>query len=81
MGYLTGQTKRPKDEEPDRATWELDNSIVMAWLINSMEPQLRQNFPFLNNEGHLGCCYVTYSDLGNCSQVFELKTKLGETIG
>ncbi|KZV48799.1 hypothetical protein F511_09220 [Dorcoceras hygrometricum] len=80
MGYLTGQTKRPKDGEPDRATWELDNSIVMAWLIHSMEPQLSQNFLFLKTAKAIwDAVTATYSDLGNCYQVFELKTKLRET--
>ncbi|KZV15508.1 hypothetical protein F511_38612 [Dorcoceras hygrometricum] len=80
MGYLTGQTKRPKAGEPDRATWELDNSIVMSWLINSMEQQLSQNFLFLKTAKAIwDAVTTTYSDLGNCSQVFELKTKLGKT--
>ncbi|KZV18871.1 Cysteine-rich RLK (receptor-like protein kinase) 8 [Dorcoceras hygrometricum] len=52
----------------------------MAWLLNSMEPQLSQNFLFLKTAKAIWDVITgTYEYLRNCSQVFGLKTKLGKT--
>ena len=39
LGYITGETKPPAQTEPTYQTWLAENSIVLAWLINSMEPR------------------------------------------
>ncbi|KAL9462523.1 hypothetical protein AB3S75_000513 [Citrus x aurantiifolia] len=79
MGYLTEDKKEPAKEDPSYATWDAENSMVMTWLVNSMEEDINSNY----------MCYLTakelwdnvnqmYSDLGNQSQIFELTIKLGE---
>lgn len=37
LGYSTGETKQPADDDPGFKTWRSKNSLVMAWLLNSME--------------------------------------------
>ena len=60
-------------------TWDVENSMVMTWLVNSMEEDISSNY----------LCYSTakelwdnvnqmYFDLGNQSQVHELTLKLGD---
>ncbi|RVW43801.1 hypothetical protein CK203_074064 [Vitis vinifera] len=60
-------------------TWDAENSMIMAWLVNAMEEDISANY----------MCYSTakelwdninqmYSDFGNQSQVYELEMKLGE---
>ncbi|RVW67172.1 hypothetical protein CK203_062504 [Vitis vinifera] len=79
MGYLTGEKKAPAVDDPNYAIWDAENSMVMTWLVNSMEENISSNY----------MCYPTaqeiwenvnqmYSDLGNQSQIFELTLKLGE---
>ena len=79
MGYLTGDKKAPKADDPLYAIWDAENSMIMSWLVNSMEEEIGANY----------MCYPTayelwenvnqmYSDLGNQSQIFELTLKLGE---
>ena len=79
MGYLTGEKKAPPETDPAYATWDAENSMVMTWLVNSMEEDISFNY----------MCYPTaqelwenvnqmYSDLGNQSQIFELTLKLAE---
>ena len=76
MGYLTGEKKALA---ADDLNWDVENSMVMTWLVNSMEEDISSNY----------MCYPTarelwenvnqmYSDLGNQSQIFELTLKLGE---
>ncbi|KAL5756172.1 hypothetical protein ACOSQ2_020918 [Xanthoceras sorbifolium] len=69
IGYLTGEKKEPKPEDPAYSTWDAENSMVMTWLVNSMTEDISGNY----------MCYSTtkelwdnvnqmYSDLGNQSQ-------------
>ncbi|XP_073041799.1 uncharacterized protein [Primulina eburnea] len=79
MGYLTGDKKAPSEDAPMYATWDAENSMVMTWLVNSMEEEIGANY----------MCFPTayelweninkiYFDLGNQSQIFELTLKLCE---
>lgn len=61
----------------DVGTRKLDrDGMVDKFYGASNKPKV---FILKNNEGNLDAVIETYSDLRNCSQVFELKTKLGET--
>ena len=75
-GYLDGSAKKPAKSDPFFHTWDAQNSMVMPWLINSMDEKISENF----------MCYTTaknmweaakrqYSDLENSSQLFELRNK------
>ena len=36
IGYLTGDTKAPDLKDATYTTWDAENSMVMAWLVNAM---------------------------------------------
>ena len=72
-------TKEPAKTDAAYATWDAENSMIMAWLVNAVEEDFSANY----------MCYSTakelwdninqmYSDFGNQSQVYELEMKLGE---
>lgn len=44
LGYITGELPAPKTTDPLYKTWLSENSIVLAWLINSMEPQISRRY-------------------------------------
>ena len=44
MGYLTGETKDLPETDPAYATWDAGNSMVMTWLVNSMEEDISSNY-------------------------------------
>ncbi|KZV41993.1 hypothetical protein F511_16941 [Dorcoceras hygrometricum] len=47
LDYLTGDLPPPTTTDPTYPTWLGDNSIVLAWLINSMEMNIsRRNLWF-----------------------------------
>ena len=73
MGYLMSEKKAPAVDDPNYAIWDAENSMVMTWLVNSMEEDISSNY----------MCYpITqelwenvnqmYSDLRNQSQMFKL---------
>ncbi|XP_061359131.1 uncharacterized protein LOC133303265 [Gastrolobium bilobum] len=77
MGYLQGKIKKPTEDSPDYDDWEINNSLVMAWLTNSMEPQIGQTYLFFDTAKEIWeAVQKNYSDLENTSQVFELRNKL-----
>lgn len=47
--YITGRKKRPAEEDPLLGQWESENSLVMSWLINSMQPAIARGYLFLDS--------------------------------
>ena len=77
IGYISGEIQRPNLTDPAYGQWELNNSIVMAWLINSMESHISRTYLFLRTAKAIwDAVRENYSDLENASQVFEIKNKL-----
>ncbi|KAK3028737.1 hypothetical protein RJ639_037760 [Escallonia herrerae] len=56
MGYIAGEIQHPALGDSTYANWELNNSIVMAWLINSMESHISWTYLFLRTARPFGCC-------------------------
>jgi len=79
IGYLTGEKKEPALEDPSHPTWDAENSMVMTWLVNSMEEEISSNYMCYHTAKELwDNVNQMYSDLGNQFQVYELTLKLGE---
>ncbi|RDX76604.1 Protein HESO1, partial [Mucuna pruriens] len=64
LGYLTGEVEQPSKNDLSFIKWKSENSLITAWLINSMEPAVGKPYLFL----------PTAKD--NSSQIFDLKTQL-----
>jgi len=46
FGDLTGTIPTPQEESGDYQQWEIENSFLMAWLINSMEVKIGRTYLF-----------------------------------
>ena len=46
VGHLTRVILPPSEIALNYGAWEAENSIVMAWLINSMEPSIGRTYLF-----------------------------------
>ena len=44
IGYLIGDTKEPAKTDPRYATWDAENFMIMAWMVNSMEEEISSNY-------------------------------------
>ncbi|RVW69693.1 Retrovirus-related Pol polyprotein from transposon TNT 1-94 [Vitis vinifera] len=49
--YLTGEAAMPETTEPGFRKWKIENSMIMSWLINSMNNDIGENFLLLNQQG------------------------------
>ncbi|GAV93090.1 UBN2_3 domain-containing protein, partial [Cephalotus follicularis] len=77
IGYITGKVQQHDLNDPTYENWELNNSIVMAWLINLMELHISSTYLFLRTAKAIwDTVNKNYSHLENASQVFEIKNKL-----
>lgn len=77
LGYLTGETKKPSSTDASLQKWKSENSMVTAWLVNSMKPSIGKTYMFLPTAKEVwDAVRETYSDLENFSQIFEIKTRL-----
>lgn len=58
-GYLDGTAMTHAESDPAFQTWDAQNSMVMAWLINSKDEKIRDNFMY---------CMTAQADVGGCQQ-------------
>ena len=57
--------------------WEAENSIVMAWLVNSMEPKIGRTYLFYKTTQEIWeAVQEIYSDMENTAQSFQLHSTL-----
>ena len=79
IGYLTDNTKEPTKMDHSYATWDVENSMIMAWLVNSMEGVISSNYMCFHPTAKALWDNIIqmYSNLGNQSQIYELQLKLG----
>ena len=79
LGYLIGDSQKPAATEHGYLTWESKNSMVMVWLVNSMEPKIRRYYlSYRTTKEIWDTAKVMYSDVGNVSQLFELQSELNK---
>ena len=77
LSFLTGESTAPSPDDPSFRQWDAENSMVLTWLINSMEIDIGKTYMFYPTAASLWTAIQeTYSDLDNASQVFEIKSKL-----
>ncbi|KAG8483038.1 hypothetical protein CXB51_021961 [Gossypium anomalum] len=68
LGHLTGEVKQPQMGNPKMSKWRSENSMIIAWLINSMEASVGKPFLFLPTVKDVwDAMKDTYSDLENAS--------------
>ncbi|RVW49552.1 hypothetical protein CK203_116525 [Vitis vinifera] len=81
LEHLTGATKKPPEDDPTFQNWDLEDSIVIAWLINSMELKIGQMYLFLPTaKESVGCGKENLSQTSKTQpRVFEIRCKLKET--
>ncbi|KAK9214139.1 hypothetical protein WN944_006127 [Citrus x changshan-huyou] len=72
-----GETKALDVLDPGYPQWDAENSMVQAWLINSMDVDIGRTYLFLPSAKELWEAVTeTYSNLGNAAQLFEIKSQL-----
>jgi len=81
--YVDGTIETPSRTDPDFKKWQVNNSLVMSWLVHSMEPELADFFLSMETARDIWETLAeTYSRKGNIAQVYELRRSVeAETQG
>ncbi|KAL5580296.1 hypothetical protein UlMin_012738 [Ulmus minor] len=80
MGYVLGRTSSPKEDDPMFETWEAENSMVMSWLLHSMQPEISKPLLFLSTAKEIWDAVThSYSKVGVRALVYELKNQIYST--
>ena len=53
LEYNTGETKAPDVLDPGYLQWDVENSMVQTWLINSMDVDIGRTYLFLPYDRNL----------------------------
>ena len=48
MGYILEMIKAPKTTDPLFESWDSKNSMMMSWLLNSMQSEIGKSFLFVS---------------------------------
>ena len=68
--YVYGIVEAPNRDDLTYLKWEGNNSLVMSWLVHSMEPKLTDLFLSMSPAKDICDTLVeTYSQQGNVAQV------------
>ncbi|RVW53418.1 hypothetical protein CK203_085002 [Vitis vinifera] len=70
--YLTGEAVMPETTEPGFRKWKIENSMIMSWLINSMNNDIGENFLLFGTAKDIwDAAKETYSSSENTSELFQ----------
>ena len=76
-GYLTGATKAPTSTDPQFETWDEHDNLVKTWLINSMKPNIGENYILHPTAKAIwDATRKTYSTIDNSSAMFKIEQQL-----
>lgn len=76
LPFIDGSLRKPAEEDPNRERWEMCNSMLIAWIFNTMEEEL---------QGGVACAVdakVLWDDLrerfsqGNQTRIYQLKSEI-----
>ncbi|KAF7833046.1 ankyrin repeat domain-containing protein 2b [Senna tora] len=77
VGYIIGETKPPAIIEAFYAQWDSENSLVVSWLINTMQFHISKQYLLLDTAEKIWTSAKrSYSSKGNDAQIYEIKTKI-----
>ncbi|RVW98977.1 Retrovirus-related Pol polyprotein from transposon TNT 1-94 [Vitis vinifera] len=70
--YFTGEAAMPETTKPGFRKWKIENSMIMSWLINSMNNDIGENFLLFRTAKDIwDAAKETYSSSENTSELFQ----------
>ena len=80
IGYLHGTIELPKQFDPSFESWDAENSMIMSWMLYSMQPEIGKPFLFLSSAKEVwDAVSQRYSKKWDATQIYELKTLIHVT--
>ena len=78
LSHLDGPT--PNEEDPKFEAWDEEDSLIMSWLWDFMQPKISGNCMFLSTTKDIwDTVKHTYSRVKDVALAYEIKTKIHST--
>ena len=78
--YVNGTLLLPVATNPTYEVWGIENSFVMSWLLQSIQPEISRNYLLFFTKCDIWMVVNrTYSKVGFTSQIFQIKRQIQET--
>lgn len=75
--YLSEKMTIPKEDDAKFATWEVENSMIMSWLLGSMTPDVSNTFMLYPTAAAIWtAAREMFSQKDNISELYELELQL-----
>ncbi|KAL4562842.1 hypothetical protein LXL04_026873 [Taraxacum kok-saghyz] len=72
--YLSDDLVQPEEKSPEFKRWKAENNMVMSWLLNTMIPEIGEQFMFYKTASEIWeAARDTFSNQENTSPLFEIK--------
>ena len=76
FGYLNGSISQPEPTDPSFPAWDINNSMVMSWILNSMDNSIAEIYLLYPTAKAIwDVVTMACSDLGDFLQMFHLRNR------
>ncbi|KAK4417314.1 hypothetical protein Salat_2557000 [Sesamum alatum] len=76
LGFIDGTVTRPSDDSSEIEDWWMVNSMLVAWVFNTIEPSLRSTITYMENVKDLWEDLRQRFSIGNRPRVQQLKADI-----
>ena len=77
-GFLDGTHKQPEDDAPEMEDWWTVQSMLVSWILNTIEPNLRSTITYVENVKDLWEDIKERFSVVNGPRIQQLKVELAE---
>lgn len=75
--YISKEMTIPTETAPPYKAWKRDNNMVKTWLINSMTPEVGENFLLYKTASQIWeAAQETYSSIDNTAELFSIESSI-----
>lgn len=76
LGFIDGTISMPDTKSADYDQWGIVNSIIVAWIYNTLDESIRSTISFPDNVKTLWDALRDRYSIGNVPRIHELKSQL-----
>ncbi|KAJ0031329.1 hypothetical protein Pint_14443 [Pistacia integerrima] len=81
FGFIDGTVKPPSKDSLEQEDWWIVNSMLVSWILNTIEPTLRSTITYMEIAKELWNDIKKWFSVGNGPRIQQLKTELASYYG
>ncbi|CAJ2632240.1 unnamed protein product [Trifolium pratense] len=78
FGFVDGSLTQPSDDSEDLEDWWTVNSMLVSWILNTIEPTVRSTISYMEVAKHLWDDIKERFSVGNGPRIQQLKSELAD---